>query len=137
MNEKHVPSPSPRRRSSILVVDDSASVRRRVRVALEGAGYAVLEAPDGPAALALLDANRPAMVLTDLNMGDMSGIELVAKIRARHPKDALPVVVFSSQVGEDVKSQGRAAGANGWLAKPVDGSRVCHVVDYLLEKYAS
>lgn len=137
MSERSHPEARRTARRPVLVVDDSASVRRRVRVALEGAGYTVVEAPDGAAALAAIDANRPVMVLTDLNMGEMSGVELVAKIRARHDRAALPVVVFSSQVSAEVKSQGRAAGANGWLAKPVDAARVRSVVDYLVEKYAS
>ena len=121
-------------RATILIVDDSPSVRRRVRSGLEGGGHAVMEAADGATALALLQMNRVDMVVTDMNMDGMNGLELVSRIRQKHPRASLPVLILTTEAGDELKARGRAAGADGWLVKPVEGARLCDVVGYVLSR---
>lgn len=121
-------------RATILIVDDSPSVRRRVRSGLEGGGHAVMEAADGANALALLQMNRVDLVVTDMNMDGMNGLELVSKIRQKHARASLPVLILTTEASDELKAQGRAAGADGWLVKPVEGARLCDVVGYVLSR---
>lgn len=120
--------------ATVLIVDDSPSIRRRVRAALEDGGHAVLEAADGATALALLELNRADLVITDMNMDVMTGLELVTKIRARHSRQALPVLFLTTEAGDDMKTRGRAVGADGWLVKPADAHRLREVVGYVLRR---
>jgi two-component system chemotaxis response regulator CheY len=121
-------------RATILIVDDSPSVRRRVRAGLEGVSHVVMEAADGATALALLQMNRVDMVITDMNMDVMNGLELVSRIRLKHPRGSLPVLILTTEAGDELKARGRAAGADGWLVKPVDGPKLCEVVEYVLRR---
>jgi two-component system chemotaxis response regulator CheY len=120
--------------ATVLIVDDSPSIRRRVRAALEDGGHAVLEAADGATALALLELNRADLVITDMNMDVMTGLELVTRIRAQHSRQALPVLFLTTEAGDDMKSRGRAVGADGWLVKPADANRLREVVGYVLRR---
>lgn len=124
-------------RAAILIVDDSPSVRRRVRSGLEAGGHAVMEAADGATALALLQMNRVDLVVTDMNMDGMNGLELVSRIRQTHPRASLPVLILTTEAGDELKARGRAAGADGWLIKPVEGARLCEVVSYVLSRRRS
>ncbi len=106
---------------TILTVDDSASIRMLLRYALSGEGYAVAEAEDGIAALEWLAANdRPDLMITDVNMPRMGGLDLVATIRARGPHSDLPILVLSTESSDDKMGRARQAGADGWIVKPFD-----------------
>src|SRR5689334_25409478 len=102
---------------TILAVDDSASMRAVVRFTLEGAGYQALEASDGQDALAKLTRDV-RLILTDLNMPRMDGIELVKQIRANPQFRGLPIVMLTTESQEVRKQAGRAAGATAWIVKP-------------------
>lgn len=136
MAEHGTPRASGQRRtgSTVLIVDDSPSVRRRVRIALEDGGHAVLEAADGATALVLLELNRADLVITDMNMDEMTGLELVERIRRRYSRQALPVLFLTTEAGDDMKARGRSAGADGWLVKPADAERLREVVGYVLRR---
>lgn len=121
---------------TILVVDDSAMVRKYVRQSLEAQDYQVLEAADGPAALDLLQAHSPALVISDINMAPMDGFELVANIRRKYPRSELPVLMLTTEADDEQRSKGRAVGANGWLVKPYDPVRMGAVIRHLLQSRA-
>ena len=113
---------------SILVVDDTRSMRKMVAAVLEGAGYQVAEAGDGVEALALAEARRFDQVVTDHNMPNMDGVTLVRELRQRPDYDAVALIVLSTEVDPALKQRGREAGATGWMAKPFDPQRMLDIV---------
>lgn len=113
---------------SILVVDDTRSMRKMVAAVLAGAGYEVAEAEDGVHALELAQARRYDLVVTDHNMPRMDGVTLVRELRARPDYDAVALIVLSTEVDPGLKQKGREAGATGWMAKPFDPQRMLEIV---------
>jgi two-component system, chemotaxis family, chemotaxis protein CheY len=102
----------------ILVVDDSSSVRTVARMALRERGYEVVEAANGQEGLRALDADRIHLVISDVNMPTMDGISFLKEIK-RHPSYKFtPVIMLTTEAGEDKKQEGRAAGAKAWITKP-------------------
>jgi two-component system chemotaxis response regulator CheY len=118
----------------ILVVDDSAMVRRYVRQELEKMGFNVAEAADGTAALEALPSVRPVLVISDVNMAPMDGFGLLAGIRAKYTREALPVLMLTTEADDSMKARGKNAGANGWLVKPFDPVRLREVVQHVVAK---
>lgn len=103
---------------TILVVDDSVSLRQVVKMALTGAGYDVIEAGDGQAALALLDGRPIAMAICDVNMPVLNGIEFVKRVKMINAYKFLPVMMLTTESQEAKKNEGRTAGARAWMVKP-------------------
>jgi len=103
---------------TILVVDDSASVREVVGIALKGAGYDVIEASDGAEGLKRLDGRKVHLVISDVNMPNMDGISFVKALKARPDYKFTPVLMLTTESGEAKKEAGKAAGAKAWLVKP-------------------
>lgn len=103
---------------TILVIDDSTSLRQVVRMALEGAGYNVLEAADGMAALALLDGRQIHMAICDVNMPKLDGISFVKQAKQLPAYRFLPVLMLTTESSEEKKQAGKAAGAKAWMLKP-------------------
>lgn len=103
----------------ILVVDDSSSLRTVVRLALQGAGYDVLEASDGVQALESLEkTGRVNLIVSDVNMPRMDGITFVHQLKA-HPRHRFtPVMMLTTEDQTCMIERGRAAGAKAWLVKP-------------------
>ena len=102
----------------IMTVDDSASVRQMVGFTLRHAGYEVVEAADGAEALIKLDSEPVDLVLADLNMPKVDGIELIRKVRAEPQLRFTPIVMLTTESQERRKQDGKAAGATGWIVKP-------------------
>jgi two-component system chemotaxis response regulator CheY len=102
----------------ILVVDDSTTMRQMVSFTLTDAGHAVTEAPDGTKALAEAKAKKFDLVITDVNMPGMNGLDLVKSLRALEEFKFTPILVLTTEAGQDVKSRGREVGATGWIVKP-------------------
>lgn len=119
---------------TVLIVDDSVSVRAMLGRALREAGHEVVEARDGPSALVALGQRRPDLVITDVNMGEMDGLTLVARIREQHPKMSLPILVLTTESGDELRARGRAVGASGWLVKPFEPTQLRAVVSHVLAK---
>ena len=113
---------------SILAVDDSASIRRMVSFTLKAAGYEVVEAVDGEDALAKAKTKTMNLVLTDQNMPRMDGLTLVRSLRKLPAYRSSPILILTTESGPEMKSQGKAAGATGWLVKPFDPQRLIDVV---------
>jgi len=101
----------------IMTVDDSASVRQMVAFTLKDADYTVLEACDGKDALGKLTP-QVGMIITDLNMPNMDGIELIENVRKKPGHKFMPIVMLTTESQADKKSRGKAAGATGWIVKP-------------------
>lgn len=103
---------------TVLIVDDSITMRTLVRQALEVDAYTVIEACHGAAALAALERIHADLVITDLLMPEMDGITLTRSLRADARFATLPVLVLTTETGAGVMERGRDAGATGWLGKP-------------------
>jgi two-component system, chemotaxis family, chemotaxis protein CheY len=112
----------------IMTVDDSASVRQMVSFTLKGAGYEVVEAVDGRDALAKLKGIRIQMMITDLNMPNMDGIELIRAVRADSVHKFTPIVLLTTESQDTKKKEGKAAGATGWIVKPFKPEQLLAVV---------
>jgi chemosensory pili system protein ChpA (sensor histidine kinase/response regulator) len=106
------------RRSRVLVVDDSMSVRRAVATLLEDQGYDVTMARDGLEAIKLMEVTRPDVLLTDLEMPNMNGLELTQHVRARDELAALPVIMITSRSMDKHRRQAMSAGVSAYLTKP-------------------
>jgi two-component system, chemotaxis family, chemotaxis protein CheY len=102
----------------ILAVDDSASMRQMVRYTLEGAGYQVIQAADGIEALELAKSRLADLVLTDVNMPRMDGLTLVRELRGLQSYKFTPMLVLTTESGQETKQRGKQAGATGWIVKP-------------------
>ncbi len=113
---------------TVLTVDDSASIRQMVSFTLKGAGYGVVEAVDGEDGLAKAKANAVNLVLTDQNMPKMDGLTLIRSLRTLSSYAAVPILMLTTESGDAMKSQGKAAGATGWLVKPFDPTKLLEVV---------
>jgi two-component system chemotaxis response regulator CheY len=109
---------------TILAVDDSASMRQMVSFTLKGAGYEVVEAVDGQDAFEKAKKSRVDVVLTDVNMPNMDGIELIRNLRGLPQYKFTPMLLLTTESGADKKTQGKAAGATGWLVKPFDPEKL-------------
>jgi len=112
----------------IMTVDDSASVRQMVNFTLAGAGYDVVEAVDGRDALAKLKGVSVNMVLTDLNMPNMDGIELIRAIRSDAANRFVPIIMLTTESQAAKKQEGKTAGATGWIVKPFKPDKLLAVV---------
>ena len=113
----------------VLTVDDSKTMRDMVSYTLKSAGFEVLEAEDGGAALAVLSSASVDLVITDINMPKMDGVTLVKELRGRPAYKATPVLILTTEGGDDKKAQGRAAGATGWIVKPFVPEKLLQVVN--------
>lgn len=103
---------------TILAVDDSASMRQMVAFTLKGAGYEVVEANDGAAALDIARTRSVNLVLTDVNMPRMDGITLIRELRKLPAYKFTPLLMLTTESAADKKAEGKSAGATGWLVKP-------------------
>ncbi len=113
---------------SILAVDDSASMRQMVSFTLKGAGFRVIEAADGQEAYEKARGQRVDLVLTDQNMPRMDGITLVRHLRGLPSYATTPILILTTESGDEMKEKGRAAGATGWLVKPFDPNKLIDVI---------
>ena len=118
---------------SILVVDDTRSMRKMVVAVLQKAGYAVEEAGDGDEALERARARVFDLVVTDQNMPRMDGVSLVRELRKLADYDGVAIIVLSTETGADLKAMGREAGATGWMAKPFDPEKMLNVVRQFID----
>lgn len=105
---------------TILTVDDSACMRQMVAHVLRHAGYNVLEAHDGDAAIAIARSRRLDAVITDQNMHGMDGLSLVQAVRSIDGHAKTPIVLLTTERSDEMKRRGREAGATGWMVKPFD-----------------
>jgi len=113
---------------TIITVDDSRTMRDMVSYTLKEAGYNVLEAEDGQQALSVLNGQKADVVITDLNMPNMDGIELIKSLRAQNDYRATPILMLTTESDDAKKNAGREAGATGWIVKPFNPEKLLSVV---------
>ncbi|MFD2111003.1 response regulator [Thiorhodococcus fuscus] len=113
---------------TILTVDDSPSIRQMVSFTLKGAGYSVTEAVDGQDGLDKARAGTFNLIFTDQNMPRLDGLSLIQQLRALPQYRSVPILMLTTESSDAMKTQGRAAGATGWLVKPFDPQKLLEVV---------
>ncbi len=112
----------------VMTVDDSATVRRVLHMTLADAGYDVVEAVDGADALEKLSGESVDMLVTDLNMPNLDGINLIHEVRLKPGNRFMPIIMLTSDAQPEKKSAGKAAGASGWITKPFNPEQLLAVV---------
>lgn len=117
---------------TILFVDDHASIRELVKDILYNNGYNVLLSDDGKNALAFFDGRSIDLLITDLHMEQMDGIELTKNVRANSLYKHLPIIVLTTESQIEMKNEAKTAGATGWIVKPFDSVNLLKVVNKLI-----
>ncbi len=118
---------------TVLVVDDSVSMRQMVSFTLTGAGYEVVEAGDGKEAVDKLNGGaKPNLVITDLNMPNMDGIALIKAIRGMAPHKFTPILMLTTESSDAKKKEGQGAGATGWVVKPFNPEQMLATIKKVL-----
>ncbi len=117
----------------ILTVDDSASVRQMVVFTLRKAGHQVVEAVDGKDGLARAGAEKFDLIVTDLNMPNMDGIQMIAAIRKLPGYTFTPILMLTTESQAEKKDAGRKAGATGWIVKPFNSEQLVAVTQKLVK----
>lgn len=112
---------------SILIVDDSASIRQMLGFTLRAAGYEVDEAVDGKDGLGKAQRKAYQLVFTDQNMPNMDGLTLIRSLRELPSYKSTPILMLTTESSDAMKLQGRTAGATGWLVKPFDPPKLLEV----------
>ncbi len=112
-----------------LTVDDSKTMREMVSFTLKAQGFEVLEAEDGVEAINVLGGKRVDVIITDLNMPNMNGIELIRKLRADGNYRATPILMLTTESDGGKKEEGKTAGATGWIVKPFQPDRLVAIVN--------
>jgi two-component system, chemotaxis family, chemotaxis protein CheY len=118
---------------TVLIVDDSASVRQVVSIALRGAGYEVIAGVDGKDALTKLDGQRIHLIISDVNMPNMDGITFVAEAKKLPAYKFTPVIMLTTESQEEKKRQAQAAGAKAWVTKPFQPEQMLSAVAKLIQ----
>jgi len=116
----------------VIAVDDSVTMRQMVTFTLRQAGYEVVEAADGRDALTKIQSQRVDLVVTDLHMPNLDGIELIKRIRALPTYRFTPVLMLTTESQDRKKAEGQAAGATGWIVKPFQPEQLIKVVKRVL-----
>ncbi|MDH4189393.1 MAG: response regulator [Betaproteobacteria bacterium] len=116
----------------VMVIDDSASLREVVSIALKAAGYDVTEAVDGKDALDKLAGDKINLVICDVNMPVMDGITFVKEIKKRADYRFVPVMMLTTESRESRKEEGQRAGAKAWVVKPFRPEQILHAVNKLM-----
>jgi two-component system cell cycle response regulator DivK len=116
-------------KKTILYVEDNFDNRSLVRRVLEAEGYQLMEAPNAEAALSLLEKGNPDLILMDINMPDMDGYTLTAKIRAMPAHTRVPIVAVTANVMRGDREKSLEAGCDGYIQKPIDIDNLPHQIE--------
>ncbi len=116
---------------TIMIVDDSASMRQVVGIALKSAGYEVIEGRDGKDALSKLTGQKVHLIISDVNMPVMDGIEFLKAVKQMGPYKFTPIIMLTTESAEEKKRQGQAAGARAWVVKPFQPEQLLGAVQKL------
>jgi two-component system chemotaxis response regulator CheY len=118
----------------ILIVDDSGTVRQQVSLALKQAGFETLQATDGREGLAAIDSNPSlGMVICDVNMPNMNGLEMVEAAKKKPEHQALPIIMLTTEGQPELIRRAKAAGAVGWMVKPFDANQLVQTAKHLVK----
>jgi two-component system chemotaxis response regulator CheY len=117
---------------TVMTVDDSASARQMTGLVLRNGGFEVIEAVDGEDALAKAQGHVLHLIITDVNMPKMDGLELTRRLRAMEEYKFVPIVLLTTESQPEKKQEGKAAGATGWIVKPFNPDQLLAVVKKVL-----
>jgi two-component system chemotaxis response regulator CheY len=117
---------------TILIVDDSTTLRQVVSIALKGAGYDVIEGSDGKNALSKLTGQKVHLIISDVNMPNMDGFTFVSEVKKMPAYKFTPIIMLTTEAGEDKKAAGQAAGAKAWMIKPFKPEQMLNAVSKLI-----
>ncbi len=117
---------------TVLIVDDSMSMRQVVRIALGSVGYEVIEAEDGKAALQKLNGKKIHLIISDVNMPNMDGISFVKEVKASPNYRFTPIIMLTTESETEKKEQGKSAGAKAWVVKPFRPEQLLTAVSKLI-----
>lgn len=120
--------------TAILSVDDSASVRQAVKIALNQGGYQVTEAIDGADGLARATGSKFDLVITDLNMPNMDGLSMIRELRKKPSFAGVPILFLTTESSDGMKREAKAAGATGWITKPFAADQLLRIVEKVLAR---
>ena len=119
--------------ANILIVDDSSSMRKMVVFTLDRDGsHTLTDCVDGAKALQVAQTQKFDLIITDLNMPNMNGLEFATALRAKVEYKFTPILVLTTESSAEVKQQGRQAGVTGWLVKPFNPDQLVNVVNKVL-----
>jgi two-component system, chemotaxis family, chemotaxis protein CheY len=113
---------------TVMVIDDSKSLRQLVSQTLTKAGYAVLEACDGVDALKQLESARVHLMVCDVNMPNMDGLTFVRRVKLLAQHKFTPIVMLTTEGADALVQEGKAAGAKGWMVKPFNADQLLSIV---------
>ncbi len=111
-----------------MTIDDSKTMRDMVKFTLAEAGFDVLEAEDGQHALSVVNGQKVDVFITDLNMPNMDGIQLIRELRAKSEYKFTPILMLTTESDDQKKQEGKTAGATGWIVKPFQPEKLMQVV---------
>lgn len=117
---------------TIVVIDDSESIRELVGLTLENSGYKVEKGVDGRDSLRLFDGREINLVITDLNMPHLDGIALIKEIRKKDGYSTIPILVLTTESQASKKEEAKTAGATGWIVKPFVAEKLLAVVQKVI-----
>lgn len=117
---------------TILIVDDSFSIRNLLQVVLTRAGYEVLMAEDGRDALPHLEREDLSLLITDLHMPNMNGLELIRYVRQTEKHRYLPILFLTTETNSEIKLEAKNAGATGWVTKPFSNEKLLQIINRVL-----
>jgi len=117
---------------TILIVDDSASLRQVISIAVKGAGYDVIEGCDGLDGLKKLDGTKIHLIISDVNMPNMDGLTMVQKIKEMPAYKFTPIIMLTTEAGADKKEIGKAAGVKAWMVKPFKPAQMIDAISKLI-----
>jgi two-component system chemotaxis response regulator CheY len=121
----------------ILTVDDSPTIRKMIEMTVKSAGHDCVEAADGQAALDLLKTCSVDLIVSDINMPNVNGIELTRRLRALPKFAATPIILLTTESDPEKKNEGKAAGATGWIVKPFKQEQLLAVIAKVLPAAAA
>ncbi|GAB4256251.1 MAG: response regulator [Methylomicrobium sp.] len=117
---------------TIMIVDDSSSIRQLVKISLKGDGYEVIEASDGKDALSKMDGKKIHLIISDVNMPNMDGITFVKEAKKLPAYKFTPVIMLTTESQQSKIQEGQAAGAKAWVVKPFQPQQMLAAVSKLI-----
>ena len=116
----------------VLIVDDATTMRELVKFTLTKAGFEVIAAEDGAIGLKAALEHKPDLVVTDLNMPNMNGLELAAQLKQSDETKNIPILMLTTEAGKDYAAKGKEIGILGWIVKPFDPEKFSAAIKKVL-----
>lgn len=117
---------------TIITVDDASTIRKMVSFTLQPTGHRIIEAADGAEALNLVRTEKVDLILSDINMPNMNGIEFTKQVRTLPQYNTTPIILLTTESEAQKKAEGKAAGASGWIVKPFKQDQLLALVNKVL-----